>query len=229
VTCLIIEDQPPAQRILRKYIEDLGTLQLLEVFGDPLKAMAYLEEHPVDLVFLDINLPKLSGIALLKTLKKKPQVILTTAYSEYALEGYELDVVDYLLKPFSFERFLKSVSKVRRPQMESHSPAAPARKEHFVKIGYEHIRIAFEDILYLAADGDYCEIFLEGKKHLSSESLKKWIELLEGWDFFRIHKSYLVNIHQIDKVSGNTIFLHDGTQLPLGRAYKDDFMEKYLR
>jgi DNA-binding LytR/AlgR family response regulator len=227
--CLIIEDQPPAQRILRKYIEDLGTIQLLEVFGDPIKAMSFIEEHPVDLIFLDINLPKLSGIAFLKTLKKKPQVILTTAYSEYALEGYELEVVDYLLKPFSFERFIQAVSKVRRSQRESPSPAGPARKEHFVKIGYEHIRIAFEDILYLAADGDYCEIYLEGKKHLSSESLKKWIELLEGWDFFRIHKSYLVNIHRIEKVSGGTIVLRDGSQLPLGRAYKDDFMEKYLK
>lgn len=229
MTCLIIEDQPPAQRILRKYIEDLGTLQLLEVFGDPLKAMTFLEQHPVDLIFLDINLPKLSGIAFLKTLKKRPQVILTTAYSEYALEGYELDVVDYLLKPFSFERFLKAVSKVRRPQAENSPPAAPVRKEHFIKIGYEHIRIAFEDILYLAADGDYCEIYLEGKKHLSSESLKRWIELLEGWDFFRIHKSYLVNIHRIEKVSGNTLYLRDSTQLPLGRAYKDDFMAKYLK
>ena len=231
MTCLIIEDQPPAQRILRKYIEDLGTLQLLEVFGDPLKAMAFLDGQHVDLIFLDINLPKLSGIAFLKTLKKRPQVILTTAYSEYALEGYELDVVDYLLKPFSFERFLKAVSKVRRPQAEAATPASAssARKEHFVKIGYEHIRIAFEDILYLAADGDYCEIYLEGKKHLSSESLKRWIELLEGWDFFRIHKSYLVNIHRIEKVSGGTIVLRNGSQLPLGRAYKDDFMEKYLK
>jgi len=228
MNCLIIEDQPPAQRILRKYIEDLGTLQLLEVFGDPLKAMAFLDEQSVELIFLDINLPKLSGIAFLKTLKNKPQVILTTAYSDYALEGYELDVVDYLLKPFSFERFLKAVSKVRRPQAEN-SPAAPVRKEHFIKIGYEHIRIAFEDILYLAADGDYCEIYLEGKKHLSSESLKRWIELLEGWDFFRIHKSYLVNSHRIEKVSGNTLYLRDGTQLPLGRAYKDDFMAKYLK
>ena len=229
MNCLIIEDQPPAQRILRKYIEDQGSLQLLEVFGDPLKAMAYLQENHVDLIFLDINLPKLSGIAMLKALHQKPQVILTTAYSEYALEGYELDVVDYLLKPFSFERFLKAVSKVRRPQAGTSSAPTPARKEHFIKMGYEHIRISFEDILYLAADGDYCEIYLEGKKHLSSEPLKKWIELLEGWDFFRIHKSYMVNIQQIEKVSGGMLVLRDGSLLPLGRAYKEEFMERYLK
>ncbi len=229
MNCIIIEDQPPAQRILKKYIEDQGTLQLLEVFGDPLKAMAYLQENSVDLIFLDINLPKLSGISFLKTLQKRPQVILTTAYSEYALEGYELDVVDYLLKPFSFERFLKAVSKVRLPKSESSPPESPAKKEHFVKIGYEHIRIAFEDILYLAADGDYCEVYLQGKKHLSSEPMKKWIELLEGWDFFRIHKSYVVNIHQIEKVSGGTLLLRDGSQLPLGRAYKEEFMERFLK
>lgn len=229
MNCLIIEDQPPAQRILRKYIEDQGSLQLLEVFGDPLKAMAYLQENSVDLIFLDINLPKLSGISFLKTLQKRPQVILTTAYSEYALEGYELDVVDYLLKPFSFERFLKAVSKVRPPKAESPTSSSPGRKEHFVKIGYEHVRIAFEDILYLAADGDYCEIYLDGKKHLSSESLKKWIELLDGWDFYRIHKSFVVNIQHIERVSGGTLILRDGSQLPLGRAYKEEFMERYLK
>lgn len=226
--CIIIEDQPPAQRILKKYIEDLGSIELEGIFGDPLKAMAFLQENSVDLMFLDINLPKLSGIAFLKTLKDKPQVILTTAYSEYALEGYELDVVDYLLKPFSFERFLKAVSKVRKPKSLEGSVLLPRKHEHFIKIGYEHIRIAFEEILYLAADGDYCEVHLSNKKHLSSETLRKWIEMLEGWDFFRIHKSYVVNIHQVEKVSGNTLFLYNGIQLPIGRSFKEEFMEKYL-
>ncbi|SHO63322.1 LytR/AlgR family response regulator transcription factor [Algoriphagus zhangzhouensis] len=230
MNCIIIEDQPPAQRILKKYIEDLGTLDLKGVFGDPLKAMVYLQENSVDLIFLDINLPKLSGISFLKSLSKKPQVILTTAYSEYALEGYELDVTDYLLKPFSFERFLKAVSKVRNSQNPEPIPQSlPLKKEHFIKIGYEHIRIAFEEILYLSADGDYCEIHLNDKKHLSSETLKKWIEMLEGWDFFRVHKSYVVNIHQIEKVSGNTLYLYNGTQLPIGRAFKEEFMERFLK
>lgn len=229
MNCLIIEDQPPAQRILKKYIEDLGTLNLVGVFGDPLKARIYLQENPVDLIFLDINLPKISGISFLKSLPVKPQVILTTAYSEYALEGYELDVVDYLLKPFSFERFLKAVSKVRIPK-NLEIPTSPVqKKEHFIKIGYDHIRISFEEILYLAADGDYCEIHLKDKKHLSSETLKKWIEMLEGWDFFRVHKSFVVNIRQIEKVSGNTLYLYDGTQLPIGRSFKEDFMENFLK
>lgn len=229
MNCLIIEDQPPAQRILKKYIEDLGTLNLVGVFGDPLKARIYLQENPVDLIFLDINLPKISGISFLKSLPLKPQVILTTAYSEYALEGYELDVVDYLLKPFSFERFLKAVSKVRIPKNLEILTSPVQKKEHFIKIGYDHIRISFEEIVYLAADGDYCEIHLKDKKHLSSETLKKWIEMLEGWDFFRVHKSFVVNIHQIERVSGNTLYLYNGTQLPLGRAFKDEFMEKFLK
>ena len=228
MNCIIIEDQPPAQRILRKYIEDQGTLQLLEVFSDPTKALTYLQENEIELIFLDINLPKLSGISFLKTLQKRPQVILTTAYSEYALDGYELDVVDYLLKPFSFERFLKAVSKVRSSKTDPAIADLPVRREHFIKIGYEHIRIAFEDILFLAADGDYCEIYLQGKKHLSSEPLKKWIELLEGWDFFRVHKSYVVNVHQIEKVTGSQIILRDGNSIPIGRAYKEDFMAKFL-
>lgn len=226
--CIIIEDQPPAQRILKKYIEDLGTLELAGVFGDPLKAMEFLQESSVDLIFLDINLPKLSGIAFLKTLKLKPHVILTTAFSEYALEGYELDVVDYLLKPFSFERFVKAVSKVRLPALGIANRPESTKTEHFIKIGYDHIRITFEDILYLAADGDYCEIYMTDKKHLSSEPLKRWIEILDGANFFRIHKSYVVNIRHIEKVSGNTLFLRDGSQLPVGRAYKEEFMGKFL-
>lgn len=229
MNCIIIEDQPPAQRILKKYIADLGTLAVTGVFGDPLKAMVFIQENPVDLIFLDINLPKINGISFLKSLTNKPQVILTTAFSEYALEGYELDVVDYLLKPFSFERFLKAVSKARNSNLSSLQKSPQKKQDYFIKIGYDHIRIAFEDILYLAADGDYCEIYLEDKKHLTSDTLKKWIEMLEGWDFFRIHKSYVVNIHQIEKVSGNTLYLYNGTQLPIGRAFKESFMEKFLR
>jgi DNA-binding LytR/AlgR family response regulator len=227
--CIIVEDQPPAQRILKKYIEDIGSLTLLGTFGDPIQAMDFLQEETVDLMFLDINLPKLSGISLLKSLTRKPQVIFTTAYSEYALDGYELDVADYLLKPFSFERFVKAVGKVRRSQPSIPNAESPLRKEHFIKIGHEHIKIAFEDIIYLAADGDYCEIWLAGKKYLSSEPMKKWIELLAQEDFYRIHKSYVVNTNQINKISGNQVHLTGSAILPIGRAYREEFMQRFLR
>ena len=150
---------------------------------------------------------------------------MTTAYSEYALDGYELDVVDYLLKPFSFERFVKAVGKVRRNSEIS----GESKKEHFIKIGYEHIRIAFDDIIYLAADGDYCEVCLADKKHLSSEPMKKWLEILDAGEFYRIHKSYVVNSQKIIKLSGNQVHLLDEIVLPIGRTYREEFMERFLK
>lgn len=228
MNCIIIEDQPPAQRILKKYIQDIGSLHLTGTFGDAIQAMDFLQKEPVDLIFLDINLPKLSGISFLKSLSNKPQVIFTTAYSEYALDGYELDVVDYLLKPFSFERFVKALAKVKREQPTPVKSRIPSKKEHFIKIGYEHVRIAFENIIYLAADGDYCEVVMEDKKYLSSEPMKKWLELLDEANFHRIHKSYLVNIHRVDKISGNQVYLVNGTTLPIGRTYREDFVQKFF-
>ena len=227
--CIIVEDQQPAQRILKKYIEDIGLLTLVGTFGDAIQAMNFLQKESVDLIFLDINLPKLSGISFLKTLSNRPQVIMTTAYTEYALDGYELDVVDYLLKPFSFERFVKAVGKVRRNTAASNEAETQAKKEHFIKIGYEHIRIAFDDIIYLTADGDYCEVWLSEKKHLSSEPMKKLIEILDQEDFYRIHKSQVVNIHKIIKLSSNQVHLQCDIVLPIGRTYREDFMEKFLK
>lgn len=226
--CIIVEDQPPAQRILKKYIEDMGSLTLIGTFGDPIQAMDFLSQEKVDLMFLDINLPKLSGISLLKSLRDKPQVIFTTAYSEYALDGYELEVADYLLKPFSFERFVKAVSKVRRYQSQSPPADNPSKREHFIKIGHEHVRIILDEIVYLAADGDYCELWLGEKKYLSSEPLKKWIELLPQENFYRVHKSYIVNTKYIHKISGNQIYLTDNKLLPIGRAYREEFFRRFL-
>src|SRR5690606_23387896 len=171
---------------------------------------------------------KLSGISLLKSLSDKPQVIFTTAYSEYALDGYELEVADYLLKPFSFERFVKAVSKVRRYQSQSPPADNPYKREHFIKIGHEHVRIILDEIVYLAADGDYCELWLGEKKYLSSEPLKKWLELLPQENFYRVHKSYIVNTKYIHKISGNQICMTDNKVLPIGRAYREEFFRRFL-
>jgi DNA-binding LytR/AlgR family response regulator len=227
--CIIVEDQQPAQRILKKYIQDIESLTLAGTFGDAIQAMNFLQKESVDLIFLDINLPKLSGISFLKSLSSRPQVIMTTAHSEYALDGYELDVVDYVLKPFSFERFVKAVGKVRRNTAVEGEYKNHPKTEHFIKIGYEHVRLGFEDIIYLAADGDYCDVFLVEKKYVSSEPMKKWLELLNQADFYRIHKSFVVNISKITKLSGNQVHLIGDTVLPIGRTYREDFMEKFLK
>ncbi len=230
MNCIIIEDQAPAQRVLKKFIEDRGSLTLQATFSDALKALDLLKTQPVDLIFLDIHLPKISGIDFLKTLSNPPAVILTTAFTDYAVESYELNVVDYLVKPFSFERFVKAVSKVQ--------PAAPPRQtentavtneEFYLKSGHEHIKINSRDVLFIHSDMDYTELHLADKKHLSPETLARWEEKLSTAGFARVHKSYLINTSKIEKIAGNQIYLFDGNEVPMGRAFKDGFLERFVR
>ncbi len=231
--CIIIEDQAPARRILEKYIENMGTLELKGSFTDALKAMAYLKNEKVDFILLDIHLPKISGIEFLKSLSHPPQVILTTAFQDYALEGYELDVVDYLLKPFSFQRFVKAVSKVSVNKTSLHADEDPYFKKGapldlFIKSGYDHIKIHIPDVLFIKADSDYTELYLPEQKHLTSESLGYWEDFLDQNYFARVHKSYIVNVTKIKKVTGGQIYLDNNTEIPIGRVYKDDFMSRYI-
>jgi DNA-binding LytR/AlgR family response regulator len=233
LTCIIVEDQPPAQRILKKFIEDVKTLELIGTFSEPTSVLEFLKENQVDLIFLDIHLPKISGIDLLKIMPSSPQVILTTAFPDYALESYELSVVDYLLKPFSFQRFMQAVAKVlqRVPEGESNPQDATndPRNEVFIKTGYDYTRIVISDIQYIKSDADYTEIVVGGKKRISSEPLRHWQELLDKSIFVRIHKSYIVNTSKIVKVSGNRVYLDSDEIIPIGRAYKDDFTERFLK
>ncbi|MEK6153934.1 response regulator [Flavobacteriaceae bacterium 3-367] len=233
MNCIIVEDQPPAQRILKKYIEDTGSLELKGIFSDALQAMEYLKTESVDLLFLDIHLPVLSGIDFLKTMPNPPSVILTTAFSEYALESYEFNVVDYLLKPFSFPRFVKAITKVSErkkngPQDKHGEDSVPSKKEIYIKSGYEHIKINLDDIQHITADSDYTEIVTEDKKHLSQEPLRFWSETLPSKQFHRIHKSHILNEKRIEKIVGNQVYLFGGTKLPIGRAYKEEFMRVIL-
>ncbi len=234
IRCIIIEDQPPAQRVLKKFIADTGNMDLKATFADALQAMDFLKTEPIDLIFLDIHLPKISGIDFLKALGHKPHVILTTAFSDYALESYEYDVVDYLLKPFSFERFVQAVSKVPPPKSKGPDPEKPIETSTspdmiFIKSGYEHIKIDVADILFIQSDADYTEIFAADKKYLSQEPLRYWEEYLDPKKFIRIHKSYILNISKIQKIVGNQVRLDEKTTLPIGRAFKEQFMKNLIR
>lgn len=234
IRCMIIEDQPPAQRVLKKYIDDIGNMELKATFADALQAMDFLKTQPIELIFLDIHLPKISGIDFLKALAHKPHVILTTAFSDYALESYEYDVVDYLLKPFSFERFVQAVSKV--PPKKSELVKSENQIENssspdviFIKSGYEHIKIDVADIRFIQSDADYTEIHTVEKKYLSQEPLRYWEEHLDPKKFVRIHKSYILNISKIQKIIGNQVRLDEKTNLPIGRAYKEGFMQHVIK
>mgnify|MGYP000565805871 CR=1 FL=1 len=222
MNCIIVEDQAPAQRVLKKYISDLGTLTLKGVFNNAVQAAEFLKSEPVDLMFLDIHLPKVSGIDFLNALVNRPSVILTTAFSEYAVQSYELDVVDYLIKPFSFERFLKAIAKVNRSSIPS-SGTEP-KQDFYIKSGHEYIKVNNWDILYIKSDMDYTEIHLLNKKLISTERLSFWEQKLAPLKYVRVHKSFLINTNKIEKVAGNQVYLTNQQVIPIGRAYKEEFL-----
>lgn len=223
MTCIIVEDQPPARRMLRQFITDVDDLRLVGEFGDALQAMDWLNAHQTDLVFLDVHLPKLSGMDLLRTLQDPPHVILTTAFPDFALESYEYNVVDYLLKPFSFARFAQAVTKAQAlhtlPAAETEEP-----QELFLKSGYEYVRVTVADVRYIHSDADYTEFHLPGRKLLSPEPLRHWLETLDPGRFVRIHRSYILHLDHLDRVAGGRAHLTDGTTLPIGRAHREAFL-----
>ncbi|MDO5979176.1 LytR/AlgR family response regulator transcription factor [Flavivirga spongiicola] len=231
-SCIIIEDQPPAQRLLQKYIKDMGSLELKGTFSSAIEAIAFLEETTVDLIFLDIHLPKISGMDFLKTQLNRSQVILTTAFSDYALESYEYNVVDYLLKPFSFQRFVQAVTKSasmsRIPKEVTKSQEKTRTNTFFIKSGHDLLKVSSKDVLYIKSDDDYTEVVTANKTYLSTDSLKGWLGKL-GNSFCQVHKSYILNTTYLQKVSGNQIFLNNEKIIPIGRAYKDSFLRNFLK
>ncbi|MEL6970700.1 MAG: LytTR family DNA-binding domain-containing protein [Bacteroidota bacterium] len=231
--CIIIEDQAPAQRILKKYIGDYQALTLVGTFPDALQAIEFLRQAEVDLIFLDIHIPQISGIDLLKMLPNAPHVILTTAFPDYALESYELAVVDYLLKPFSFQRFIQAVSKVPAPSTPVPATLTkPSKRTEtmFVKSGHSYVRLRLEDIIYIKSADDYTEMHtVDQGRILSAESLQYWEQQLPQQQFRRVHKSYIVHIDFILKIAHNQVHLEQGHQVPIGRSYKDDFLQAIVK
>lgn len=224
--CLVIEDELPAQRVLKKYIADVPSLDLKGMYTSAVNALDQLREDDIDLLFLDINLPKISGLSFLRSLNNPPDVIITTAYPDYAPEGFELDVIDYLLKPFSFERFLKAVSKITDPDKASGADT-PLAESNFVFIKVDKIlhKVDFNKIQFIESDRDYVKVIMEGDRFSHLQTLKFWETLLPPQRFARVHKSFIVNITKVQKIIGNRIEM--GSQIiPIGRHYKQDFMDR---
>ncbi len=219
--CLIIDDEPVARDILRQYISDTPALELAGECESALSALEFLKEHSVDLLFLDVNMPKLSGISFLKSLSNPPGVILTTAYSEYALEGFELDVVDYLLKPFSFERFLKAINKIMSKERVVDRDSAIV-----IKADGKSYRVLTTEILYVESLGDYLTVHTSNQKFTFYKTMKSLAEELPSPEFIRVHKSYLVAISKIDYLEGNLIYINR-KEIPIGNAYKEEFLNQF--
>lgn len=228
INAVIVEDQAPAQRILSRYIDTTAHIKVSKIFNNPSEAILYLNQNDVDVIFLDIHMPEMSGMALLSQLKRCPKIIFTTAYKEYAIESFEYNVVDYLLKPISYERFQKSIKKLTELHQDT-SPQQLENEDIVIKTGYTHIKINIKDILFIKSDADYTEIITLQKKIISSEPLKKWVDTLQSHQFIRIHKSYVVNTFNITKVSSKEVYLQGKHSIPIGRAYKHSFMQSFTK
>lgn len=231
LNCVIVEDEPLARNLLIDYVGKVQSLNLVEACSSPLAVIEVLRNNAIDLLFLDVQMPELTGISLLKALQKKPLVVLTTAYSEYALEGYELDVADYLLKPITFERFLRAVDKVTQ-RLEGKS--APITQEKvvqetaqpfvFVKDGTKLVKVRLEDILYVEGLKDYVTIHTKTQKIVSLQRLKVLEDQLPSDKFIRIHNSFIVALNAIDVIHKGDVQIKD-VMLPIGETYKKSFRD----
>lgn len=224
VHCIIIDDEPLARNLLEDYIQKVPYLNLLGSFSSGLKALELLNSQSVDLLLLDIQMPDINGITFFKSLSSTPSVIFTTAYAEFALEGYELNATDYLLKPFDFPRFLKAVEKVMHPKSiaSTTSPVSDHPEYLFVKDGTSMIKITLSDILFIKSMKDYVQIFTNEKKVMSLQTMKELTELLPKNMFSRVHNSYIVGLQHIDSVTGNQIFIQQN-QVPISNTFKKSF------
>jgi len=223
VKCIIIEDEPAAQSILERDLAMCPGLVCCGIFPDAFSAQAFLDHNKVDLIFLDINLPEMSGVSFLRSLVHPPLVIFTTAYSQYAIEGFDLEIVDFLLKPFSFERFSKAVNKAKERFASFGQATLPDRLS--VKSGSRIYQISTDDILFVEACGDYVSIFLSDKKLVVHGTLKSWEEKLKGKAFQKVHRTNLVNLQKISHVEGNLV--HIGShKLPISESYRQELLEK---
>jgi two-component system, LytTR family, response regulator len=222
IRCIIVEDEPLAVQVLADYISQVPFLELQGTFKDAILATEYLHDQRVDLIFLDIHLPKLKGMAFLKTLTDPPAVIITTAYHQYAVEGFSLNVTDYLLKPIEFERFLVAVNKVKKQQAQKTETAdTHATKDHlFLNVQKKKVKISFSDIVYIESQREYIKIVTTKKEYLSKMSTGEIEELLPSHLFKRIHRSFIVSVSKIESYNAEMVEVN-GVALPVGRGYKD--------
>ena len=222
IKCIIIEDEPLAVKVLSDYISQVPFLVLQATFKDAILATDWLRHNNTELIFLDIHLPKLKGMAFLKTLTHPPAVIITTAYHQYAVEGFNLNVTDYLLKPFEFERFLISVNKVKLAQSEKKEPHESGEKKDFIFLNAERkkIKILFSEIIYIESQREYIKIITIKREYISKMSTHEMEDLLPANLFKRIHRSYIISMSKIESYTAEMVEVN-GVSIPIGRAYRD--------
>lgn len=226
IKALVIDDEPLSHEIIKKYSTGLNSVEILVYFTDAVEAFTYLSSHQIDLIFLDVNMPRLSGIEFLKALKNPPMVILTTAYTEYAAESYDLNVLDYLPKPFSLPRFLKAIQKAEQQFSNLQKKTIPdAAESIFIKSNKKTFQIQLKDINYIEGLGDYINIYTDKAHFVTNLTMKKIEDLLPENIFFRIHKSFIINLKKIISLEGNTVELPN-RKIGIGNNYRQEFLNK---
>jgi DNA-binding LytR/AlgR family response regulator len=224
--CIIVDDEPLAIEILESYVARIDDLELTGTFRNAIAAFTFVQQHHVDLIFLDIEMPKLSGIEFLKTLKHHPKVIITTAYRDYAIEGFELEVIDYLLKPIPFERFLKSVGKVLSSRADVAAVPSPVAQDSFIyfKVDKKMVKTKIADILYIESIKDYVKVRTTDKEIITQQKISYLEESLPRTQFLRVHRSFIVNLDKIDAYTATDVEISK-FKVPIGRNYKNDVIK----
>jgi two-component system LytT family response regulator len=228
ITCIITDDEPFARKGLQGYVEKIGFLDLKGVCEDALQLSDMLQLQPVDLLFLDIQMPHITGIDFIKALKDPPKVIFTTAFAEYALQGFELDVIDYLLKPIPYDRFLKAAWKARDYFALREGQSAPATPYMFTKSNGKLEKISFDEILFVEGMENYVAIHLKDKKLVVHSTIKALLEKLPARQFLQTHKSYVVAVDKIDSIDGNTLYVK-GKQVPVSKYLREEVLGQILK
>jgi len=229
ISCIIVDDEPLAIEIVESYLEKIEQIKLMGTFRNAVDAFAFLQEHPVDLIFLDIQMPKLSGLDFIRTLKNPPKVIFTTAFRDYAIEGFELEVVDYLLKPIPFDRFLKAVAKVLHQPPTATLPAAlktDALSDDYVyfKVDKKMVKTRMNEVLYIESIKDYVKVRTAEREIVTQQKISYLEESLPRPQFLRIHRSFIINVEKIDAYSATDVEIGKFS-VPIGRNYKNDVLK----
>lgn len=227
LTCIIVDDEPPAIRLLEKYVEKIADLRLLKTFTKPLEVLAFLENNNVDIIFLDIQMPDITGIQLSKIIHQNTHVIFTTAYPEFALESYTVDAMDYLLKPIEFERFYKAVKKVPSQNSNTTSNRTSEIPYIFFKTDGKNKfkKVFLTDVLYFQGLKNYVSVQLPDEQIITYSTLKHIMEMLPEGDFIQVHRSYIVSIEQIDQIENDAIWIKN-RQVPIGNTFRKSFFDR---
>ena len=225
MTCIAIDDEPKALEVIERYCQKISLASLKATFREPLKAIEFLNGEKVDLIFLDINMPDISGMQLLQTLSPRPLIIFTTAYSQYAVESYELNALDYLLKPVTFERFLMAINKAAAALSSKNTTGPNEDAAVFIKSGPQTYRVKVSEILYLEKNGNYITVHLKDGNILIRENMGDIFDLVPAADFIRVHKSYVVGIRHISMIEVHQLIV-SGEKIPIGSTYRDSLRDR---